>query len=507
MRWALLSVTDKRGVVELARTLSATGLGLLSTGGTARALREAGLEVRDVAQHTGFPEIMDGRVKTLHPRIHGGLLAIRSNDEHVAAMATHGLEPIDVVVVNLYPFEETVRSGADFETCVENIDIGGPSMVRAAAKNHADVLVLVDPADYEDALQHRDDPEYRRRMAAKAFRHTAYYDSMVARYLTSQSGENPYQETLTVGGRRAVALRYGENPHQTGALYTDPLSHHGIARSIQLWGKELSYNNLLDADAAWELAADLPLGACVVVKHGNPCGAAVASDLGASYRLAREADPVSAFGGIAAFHGEVDGAAAEAMTEKGNFLEVVIATAFSEEAKAIFAGRAGWGQNVRLLAAPLARAVPEPMVRAIRGGWLVQDSDEDPGSELRVVTRRHPDAEQMAAMRFLWTVVQHVKSNAIVVGTSRQLLGTGAGQMNRVQSVRLAIEQAGVRVGECSLASDAFFPFPDSVVAAQAAGIRAIVQPGGSKKDEDVIAAADEAGIAMAFTGVRHFRH
>ncbi len=506
-RWALFSVTDKRGAVELARALSAEGLGLLSTGGTARALREAGLEVRDVAEHTGFPEIMDGRVKTLHPRIHGGLLAIRSNEGHMTAMASHGLEPIDVVVVNLYPFEETVRSGADFETCIENIDIGGPSMVRAAAKNHGDVLVLVDPADYEESLKRRDDPEFRRRMAAKAFRHTAYYDSMVARYLTSKTGENPYQETLTVGGRRALALRYGENPHQTGALYTDPLSHHGIARSIQVWGKELSYNNLLDADAAWELAADLPPGACVVVKHGNPCGAAVGDDLGASYRLAREADPVSAFGGIAAFHGEVDAIAAEAMTEKGNFLEVVIATSFTQEAQAIFANRAGWGQNVRLLAAPLARPVAEPMVRAIRGGWLVQDSDEDPGTEWRIVTKRQPTPDEMSAMRFLWTVVQHVKSNAIVVGTGRQLLGTGAGQMNRVQSVRLAIEQAGARVGECALASDAFFPFPDSVLTAQAAGIRAIVQPGGSKKDEDVIAAADAAGIAMAFTGVRHFRH
>ncbi|MCW5942624.1 MAG: bifunctional phosphoribosylaminoimidazolecarboxamide formyltransferase/IMP cyclohydrolase [Fimbriimonadaceae bacterium] len=509
-RWALLSVTDKSGLVDFARGLVAMGFRLLSTGGTARALRESGFAVRDVAEHTGFPEMLDGRIKTLHPKVHGGLLGVWGRPDHRAAMESVGLEPIALLCVNLYAFERTVRSGAAFEECVEAIDIGGPAMIRAAAKNHETVTVVVDPSDYAEVLGSLDggaSSEHRRRLAAKAFRHTAYYDSMVARYLTDQAGDEFGTETLTLGYRRGAVLRYGENPHQAGALYQDPFGPPGIASAHQIWGKELSYNNLLDGDAAWETACDLPEGSCVVVKHGNPCGAGIGATAGESYRLAREGDPVSAFGGIAAFNGPIDEAAALAMAEKGNFLEVVMGTEFSPRAVEVFQSRSGWGQNVRLLETPRSPACSSLTVRTIRGGWVVQDSDEEPDSEWRVVTRRRPDAEEERALRFLWTIARHVKSNAIVVGTSNQLLGVGAGQMNRVRSVRLALEQAGERAAECALASDAFFPFPDSIEEAARAGIGAIVQPGGSKKDEDVIAAADREGLAMAFTGVRHFRH
>lgn len=509
-RWALLSVTDKSGLVDFAGGLVALGFDLLSTGGTARALREGGLSVKDVAEHTGFPEMLDGRIKTLHPRVHGGLLGITGREDHRSAMREAGIEPIAVLCVNLYAFERTVQSGSNFEECVEAIDIGGPAMIRAAAKNHESVTVVVDPRDYPEvllALESGVPGEHRRRLAAKAFRHTAFYDSMIARYLSGEAGDGPLAETLTLGYRREATLRYGENPHQAGALYRDPFGEPGIAQARQVWGKELSYNNLLDGDAAWEAVCDLPQASCVVVKHGNPCGAGAGTSPAESYRLAREGDPVSAFGGIAAFHGTVDEAAASAMTEKGNFLEVVMATEFSPQALALFQGRSGWGQNVRLLETPISPERSALTVRSIRGGWLVQDSDEEPNSSWRVVTRRKPDHEEERALRFLWTLVRHVKSNAIVVGTANQLLGVGAGQMNRVRSVRLALEQAGERAAECSLASDAFFPFADSIEEAARAGIGAIVQPGGSKKDEDVIAAADREGLTMVFTGVRHFRH
>lgn len=505
---ALLSVTDKTGLVEFASALVARGYGLVSTGGTAKALRSAGLAVEDVSDVTGFPEMLDGRIKTLHPAVHGGLLADVRLESHRQAIAQHGIEPFDIVAVNLYAFEKTVTSPHEWDDAVESIDIGGPAMVRAAAKNHANVTVLVDPGDYRLALESKNLPELRPRLAAKAFRHTAYYDSMVARYLTEAVGEDPLAaETLTIGYERSMGFRYGENPHQAGSLYRDPLGAPGIAQARQLWGKELSYNNLADADGAWELVADLPEGACAIIKHGNPCGAAVGADLGESYRLARSSDTVSAFGGIAAFHGEIDLRAAEAMAEKGNFLEVVIGTGFTEEALAVFRERSGWGQDVRLLAAPLPGAARSLCVKSIRGGAVVQWSDQDPGLEWQFPTERKPSPEELASMRFLWSVVPHVKSNAIVVGKATRLLGTGAGQMNRVQSVRLALEQAGGDAKGAALASDAFFPFPDSVETAAAAGISAIVQPGGSKKDADVIAKADELGIAMAFTGVRHFRH
>lgn len=507
---ALLSVTDKTGIVDFARALVGFGFELISTGGTAKALRDAGLTVADVSEVTGFPEMLDGRVKTLHPLVHGGLLGDVREASHREQMAEAGIQPIRLLCVNLYAFEKTVTGNPTFEEAIESIDIGGPAMIRAAAKNHANVAVVVDPDDYElvvAELAVGTLDTIHTKLAAKAFRHTAFYDSMVSRWLTEQAGEDPFQETLTVGYRRIQAFRYGENPHQSGALFADPLGAPGIAQAIQLWGKELSYNNINDSQGAWELVADLPPGSCAIIKHGNPCGAAHGRDQGESYRLARESDPISAFGGIAAFHGEIDVAAAEAMIEKGNFLEVVIGTGFTEEAFRMFQERSGWGRDVRLLAAPLPASRASLSIKSVRGGAIVQDSDEDPGYEWTVATKLAPTEDQMAALRFQWPIIPHVKSNAIVVGTSNRLLGVGAGQMNRVQSVRLALEQAGEGARGAVLASDAFFPFPDSIETAAKAGIAAIAQPGGSKRDADVIAAADELGIAMVLTGVRHFLH
>jgi len=507
---ALISVTDKSGVLDFARGLSELGFELLSTGGTARALREAGLNVRDVSEVTGFPEMLDGRVKTLHPMVHGGLLGDVRLESHRSQMVEAGIVPIDVVAVNLYAFEKTVTGEHSLEDAIESIDIGGPAMIRAAAKNWANVAVVVDPGDYDAVLEAVRDgtlADHRLRLSAKAFRHTAFYDSMVSRYLTEAVGETPYAETVTVGFRRVSPFRYGENPHQRGALFHDPLGLPGMAHARQLWGLEMGYNNWNDADGAWELVADLPTPACAITKHGNPCGASVSTSFGEAFRRARAADPISAFGGVVAINGVLDEEAAEAMTEKGNKLDVVIATGYTEGALRMFQERKGWGQEVRILEAPLPPAKTALTVRTIRGGALLQDSDEDPGREWTVVTKRAPTPEQMEALQFLWRVIPHVKSNAIVVGTAGTLLGVGAGQMNRVQSVRLAIEQAGEAVHGAALASDAFFPFPDSIETAAAAGIAAIVQPGGSKKDPDVIAKADELGIAMCLTGVRHFRH
>ncbi len=506
---ALLSVTDKKGIVEFGQGLAARGFELISTGGTAKTLRDAGLAVIDVAEVTNFPEMMDGRLKTLHPLIHGGLLGDRRLDTHRTAMENAGIKGIDVLCVNLYAFEKTISGNHSFEDAIESIDIGGPAMIRAAAKNHANVFVVVEPADYGDVLDavDSDDANLKRSLAAKAFRHTAFYDSMIGRYLSGVAGEGLFTDTLTVGYRRTLPFRYGENPHQSGALYVDPCSKQGIAQAVQLWGKELSYNNLNDADGAWELVADLPTGSCAIIKHGNPCGAALGGDFGESYLLARESDPISAFGGIAAFNGVVDESAATAMTQKGNFLEVVIGTAFTEVALDIFKHRSGWGQDVRLLTAPMPPVTPSLSIKSIRGGAIVQQTDEDPGVEWKVATKRKPTDEQMEALRFQWSIIPHVKSNAIVVGNSRRLLGVGAGQMNRVQSVRLALEQAGKGAKGAVLASDAFFPFPDSVETAAGAGISAIAQPGGSKKDAEVIAKANELNIAMVFTSVRHFRH
>jgi phosphoribosylaminoimidazolecarboxamide formyltransferase / IMP cyclohydrolase len=508
---ALLSVTDKTGLAEFGGGLARRGFELVSTGGTARALREAGLPVLDVEQVTGLPEMLDGRVKTLHPAIHGGLLGDLRRDEHREAMATAGISPISIVAVNLYRFEETVRGEHGLEDAVEAIDIGGPAMIRAAAKNWANVAVVVDPEDYAavlESLETEGFPELRRRLAAKAFRHTAYYDSVIARYLTEAAGESAYAETFTVGFRRELPLRYGENPHQKGALYRDPLAAPGIASAEQVWGLEVGYNNVNDADGAWRLVWRLSPGACAITKHGNPCGVAATGDLAQSFRQARDADPISAFGGVVAFNLPVDRAAAEAMAERGNKLDVVIAPEFSEEALQVFRERKGWGQQVRLIQAPpLDPKAQGAAIRSVTGGALVQDADYDPQPEWRIVTKLEPTEEQMRAMRFLWSIVPYVNSNAIVVGVTDRLLGVGAGQMNRVQSVRLALEQAGEGARGASLASDAFFPFPDSIEAAAAAGVACVVQPGGSVKDAEVIERADELGLAMCFTGVRHFRH
>jgi phosphoribosylaminoimidazolecarboxamide formyltransferase/IMP cyclohydrolase len=510
MKRALLSVTDKTGVVEFGSGLTKLGYELVSTGGTAKALREAGLPVKDVAEITGFPEMLDGRVKTLHPMVHGGLLGDVRLETHRAAMEQAGIQPISIVCVNLYAFEKTVSGEHSLDEAIESIDIGGPAMIRASAKNWANVAVVVDPSDYESVLSAEREgtlSEMRLKLSAKAFRHTAFYDSMISRYLTEAAGESSYSETLTMGYRKVLPLRYGENPHQSGALYADPLGQPGIANMERLWGWEVGYNNINDADGAWELVADLPAPACAITKHGNPCGAAIASSYGEAFRQARDSDPISAFGGVVAINGLLDEEAAAAMVEKGNKLDVVIATSYTEGALQMFRERKGWGQEVRLLQAPLPPAAKGVTIRTVRGGALIQDSDEDPASEWRVVTQKQPTEEQMAAMRFLWRCIPHVKSNAIVVGSSTRLLGVGAGQMNRVQSVRLSLEQAGELARGAALASDAFFPFPDSIEVAAAAGIAAIVQPGGSKKDPDVIAKADELGIAMCFTGVRHFRH
>ena len=508
---ALISVTDKSGVVEFACGLAEKGFELISTGGTAKALREAGLRVLDVSEVTGFPEMMDGRVKTLHPKVHGGLLGDVRLDSHKAAMNQAGIAPISVLCVNLYAFEKTVSGPHKLEDAIESIDIGGPAMIRAAAKNHANVLVVVDPEDYDNVLAALPKAPYELhlKLAAKAYRHTAFYDSMISRYLTQASVMHLLDgENLTVGFRKRQGFRYGENPHQAGALYLDPMATPGIANAEQLWGKELSYNNLMDADGAWELVADLPKGSCAIIKHGNPCGAAHGKDHGDSYRIARASDPISAFGGIAAFHGRIDLAAATAMTEKGNFLEVVIGTGFDDDALALFKERSGWGQDVRLLAAPLPSRKANLTVRTIGGGAIIQESDIDPGtSDWRVVTKKQPTNEEQKALEFVWSIVKHVKSNAIVVGQQDRLLGVGAGQMNRVQSVRLALDQAADGAKGAALASDAFFPFPDSIETAAAAGVAVIAQPGGSKKDADVIAKADELGLAMVFTGTRHFRH
>jgi len=507
---ALVSVTDKTGVLDFARGLVERGFEVVSTGGTAKAIREAGIPVTDVSEVTGFPEMLDGRVKTLHPMVHGGLLGDVRLASHREQMEKAGIRPISVVAVNLYAFEKTVTGEHDMDQAIESIDIGGPAMIRAAAKNWANVAVVVDPADYAKVLDAIDGgtlADLRLKLCAKAFRHTAFYDSMISRYLTNAAGENPCTETLTIGQRKVQALRYGENPHQSGAVYADPLGARGVAAASVHWGKELGYNNYLDAEAAWELVNDLPAKACAIIKHGNPCGAALAASYAEAYRLAKQCDPVSAFGGVAAFNGFIDLEAAQAMVEKGNFLEVVIGTGYAPEALKAFRERSGWGQDVRLLSADAPPREPTLSVRGLRGGWLVQETDEDPGGDWRIVTKVQPTNEQMSALRLQWTLVQHIKSNAICVGNSSVLLGVGAGQMNRVQSVRLALEQAGDKAKGAVLASDAFFPFPDSVETAAAAGISAIVQPGGSKKDAEVIEAADRLGLAMCFTGTRHFRH
>ena len=512
---ALLSVFDKTGIVDLGRRLSDAGYALISTGGTHRSLAEAGIPVRQVSDVTGFPELLDGRVKTLHPVIHGGLLARRDSAAQMAELERHNIAAIDVVAVNLYPFAETVgRPDVTLDDALENIDIGGPTMLRAAAKNFPSAAVIVDPADYEwvaDALAGDGlDLEQRRILAAKAFQHVAVYDAAVASYLAAPTldvanAEMPQQ--VTIGLTRAAALRYGENPHQRGALYVPAAGGSGgIARARQHHGRALSFNNLMDADAAWRTVSDYAEPAVCVIKHANPCGLASRDNLAEAYRLAYAGDPVSAFGGIVGFNRPVDAAAAAAMAPV--FYEVVVAPSYDADALAILQRK----RNLRILETEPAAAAPGASdydIRPLSGGVLVQTPDAvvaNPDS-WTTATKRIPTDAELADLAFAWKAVKHIKSNAIALVKDRALVGMGAGQPNRVVSVHLSQRAAGERAAGCVLASDAFFPFPDNIELAADAGITAIVQPGGSIRDDEVIAAANAAGIAMVFTGVRHFRH
>ena len=523
IRRALLSLSDKSGLDELAAALAAAGVELVSTGGTAARLREGGTAVRDVSDLTGFPEMMDGRVKTLHPMVHGGLLAVRDNEEHVAAMEAHGIGAIDLVVVNLYPFEATVAKGAGRDEIIENIDIGGPSMVRSAAKNHQHVAIVTDPADYATLIeqlkaQGGTDLEFRRRLAAKAYALTAAYDSAISSWFAFADQGEAYPATRTIAARLAMPLRYGENPHQKAALYL-PVgpSTAGVAQARQVQGKELSYNNLNDANAAIELAAEFRDGppTVVIVKHANPCGVASGETLLDAWSQALACDSVSAFGGIVAVNRPLDGATAEAICDI--FTEVVVAPDADAAAIAAFARK----KNLRLL---LTGGLPDPArpgqtVAVMAGGLLIQDRDNgsiDP-DQLRVVTRRAPTEQELRDCQFAWKVAKHVKSNAIVYARDGATAGIGAGQMNRRDSARIAAIKAREaaethgwsepRTVGSAVASDAFFPFADGLLAAAEAGATAVIQPGGSIRDDEVIAAADEAGLAMVFTGMRHFRH
>lgn len=516
-RIALVSVSDKTGLEPFARGLHALGFQFLSTGGTARALRQWSLPVQEVSDWTGFPEILDGRVKTLHPRIHTAILANLSLPEHQQTLQQLNLKPIELVVVNLYPFEQALRAGASEAEQIEQIDIGGPTLIRAAAKNFEHIAVIVRPADYEWTLSRLQSEGLSRAdravLAARAFAHVADYDALIADWFRRFDPDGALPDTLTPTFRLAQRLRYGENPHQQAAFYTEPFALAGcIATAQQLWGKELSYNNLLDADAALELVREFEQPACAIIKHTNPCGVAVGESLTEAFLRALETDPVSTFGGIVACNRPIDREAAEAMVAPGTFFEVILAPAFAPDALSIFQERKGWGQNVRLLRTG-ELAPPTQLhgyaLRSLTGGVLYTERDTLDWSPdtLQVVTERTPTESEWADLRFAWRVVKHVKSNAIVVAKGGVVRGVGAGQMNRVGSVRLALQQAGDHGRGAVLASDAFFPFPDSIDLAAQAGIRAIVQPGGSKKDPEVIAAANETGIAMVFTGIRHFRH
>ena len=523
VRRALLSVSDKTGLIELGQALAARGVELISTGGTAGALRNAGLEVRDVSEVTGFPEMMDGRVKTLHPMVHGGLLALRDDPAHQAAMETHLIAPIDLLVVNLYPFEETVAKGADYATCIENIDIGGPAMIRAASKNHAFVNVVVDVADYDALLAELDANDgqtsyaFRQKLALTAYSRTAAYDAAVSAWM-AEALEEPAPRRRAFAGTLAQTLRYGENPHQSAAFYTDGSNRPGVATAVQHQGKELSYNNINDTDAAFELVAEFAPGdsaACAIIKHANPCGVAKGATLLEAYKSAFDCDRTSAFGGIVALNRPLDAETAQEIT--GIFTEVVIAPGASDEAKEIFAKK----KNLRLLTTD---GLPDVMAgmktfRQVSGGFLVQGKDNGfvGLDDLKVVTKLAPTEEQMRDLLFAWKVAKHVKSNAIVYVRDQATVGVGAGQMSRVDSALIAARKAE-RMAEAlelpqpltigsAVASDAFFPFPDGLLEAAAAGATCVIQPGGSMRDEEVIAAADEAGLAMVFTGMRHFRH
>ncbi len=522
-RRALISVSDKTGLLDFARVLHQHGVELISTGGTSNMLRTAGLPVKDVSEITGFPEMMDGRVKTLHPKVHGGLLALRDNPDHVAAMEQHGIGPIDMLIVNLYPFEETVAKGADHETCIENIDIGGPAMIRAASKNHGFVAVITDPADYAVATEElranngQTTLAFRQKLALTAYSRTAAYDTAVSTWLAGQIGETA-PRYRSFAGKLAQGLRYGENPHQGAAFYTDGSKREGVSTARQWQGKELSYNNINDTDAAFELVSEFaPVDgpACAIIKHANPCGVGRAASLKEAYVRAYQCDQTSAFGGIVALNQPLDAETAEEIVKI--FTEVVIAPGASDEAKAIFAAK----KNLRLLttgglANPAAGGLA---FKQVAGGFLVQDRDNGALSlaDLKVVTKRAPTEAELADLLFAWKVAKHVKSNAIVYVKDGATVGVGAGQMSRVDSTRIAARKSQDMAEVLGLphpltkgsvvASDAFFPFPDGLLTAAEAGATAVIQPGGSMNDDKVIAAADDAGLAMVFTGMRHFRH
>ena len=509
---ALLSVSDKTGLVDFARGLAECGIDLISTGGTRKALADAGLRVRDISEVTGFPEMLDGRVKTLHPLVHGGLLAIRDNPQHMATCKEHNIGLIDLVVVNLYPFEQTLaKAGSTPEEIIENIDIGGPSMLRSASKNFHDVSVVIDPADYPDVLKEIRDQggttlATRQKLAAKAFARTASYDAAIAGWFAAQAGEM-FPPTLNLSFRRRSPLRYGENPHQQAAFYVEPNANFPcVATAEVLQGKELSYNNLLDLDSALNLVREFAEPAAVVLKHSNPCGAAVAATLVEAFENAWAGDPLSAFGGIIGCNREVDEATARRIIADKRFVECVIAPGFSASGLDVLKAKT----NMRLLrTGPLTATASRLDFRRIDGGLLVQERDlpADDFKNVTVKTKREPSAAELADLKFAWRVCKHVKSNAIVLAKGGMVVGVGAGQMSRVFAVQQSAQKAGERSRGSVLASDAFFPFPDNVEEAAKVGVTAIAQPGGSVKDADSIAACDQHNIAMAFTGVRHFRH
>jgi len=520
IKQALISVSDKSGIVDFAKSLSDLGVKILSTGGTAKLLADAGLPVTEVADYTGFPEMLDGRVKTLHPKVHGGILARRDLPEHMAALEKHGIPTIDLLVVNLYPFVQTVsKDECTLEDAIENIDIGGPTMLRSAAKNHRDVSVVVDPADYAKVLEEMrangNSVSYATnfRLATKVFSHTAQYDGAITNYLTSltealeHKSRNTYPAVLNLAFDKVQDLRYGENPHQSAAFYRDLTAPAGaLANYTQLQGKELSYNNIADSDAAWECVKTFDAPACVIIKHANPCGVALGANPLEAYSKAFQTDPTSAFGGIIAFNREVDEAAAQAVSKQ--FVEVLIAPSFSEAAKAVFAAK----QNVRLLEIALGDGHNAFDLKRVGGGLLVQslDAKNVQPHELRVVTKRHPTPKEMDDLLFAWRVAKFVKSNAIVFCANGMTMGVGAGQMSRVDSARIAsikAENAGLKLAGTAVASDAFFPFRDGLDVVVNAGATCVIQPGGSMRDDEVIAAADEHNIAMVVTGIRHFRH
>jgi phosphoribosylaminoimidazolecarboxamide formyltransferase / IMP cyclohydrolase len=516
VKQALISVSDKRGVVDFAQALRRLGYRILSTGGTARLLAEAGIEVTEVADYTGFPEILDGRVKTLNPRIHAGLLARRPDPAHMQALAQHAIDPIEILAVNLYPFEQTVaRDGCSFDDAIENIDIGGPAMLRAAAKNHESVAAIVDPGDYACVLEELEAggalaAATRLALAKKVFAHTARYDGMIANYLTSlDAGQvrGAFPDVLSRQWVKVQQMRYGENPHQQAAFYRETTVGAGLlAGYAQLQGKELSYNNIADADAAWECVRSFADCACVIVKHANPCGVAVATSPAAAYGKAFRTDPTSAFGGIIAFNRAVDAEAAQAVSRQ--FVEVVIAPGFDAGARAVLGAK----QNVRLLTVPDGAAQNDFDLKRVGGGLLVQSPDvhELAAADLRCVTSRAPTAQQIDDLLFAWRVAKYVKSNTIVFAHDGMTLGIGAGQMSRLDSARIAsikAREAGLSLAGSAAASDAFFPFRDGLDVVADTGATCVIQPGGSVRDEEVIAAANERGVAMVFTGVRHFRH